>query len=357
VRSPFCATSGDGEGVVDVRIAMISYYLPSESKIGVGYQVHELAGALVARGHDVTVYSGCKAPEESSYETVQVPLAGGNRTFKFALALRRVDFSTFDVLHAHGDDYWLWRSRAAVHVRTIHGSCFEEARRIHGWREKLRMLLLGFSEVLASVVADSTVVVSPQTRRWTPWVRRVIPNGVDLDRFAEPVSSRREQVPTVLFVGTFHQRKRGALLWDVFQREVLPAVPAARLWMVCSDAPEAPGIEVLGRLSDPELRDRYWRASVFCLPSSYEGFGIPYVEAMASGVPVVCTSNPGSNYVTDNGRAGLVVDESELGQTLVVLLRDETRRIELAARGKERSRHFALDSVASQYLDLYSSRV
>ena len=42
-----------------LRIAMISYYLPSESKIGVGYQVHALATELAARGHEVT---GCSAP-------------------------------------------------------------------------------------------------------------------------------------------------------------------------------------------------------------------------------------------------------------------------------------------------------
>ena len=46
-----------------LRIAMISYYLPSESKIGVGYQVHELANELARRGHHVDVFSPC-APVE-----------------------------------------------------------------------------------------------------------------------------------------------------------------------------------------------------------------------------------------------------------------------------------------------------
>ena len=157
----------------------------------------------------------------------------------------------------------------------------------------------------------------------------------------------------MLFVVTFLQRKRGVLLWEVFQREVLPRVPQAQLWMVCSDAPEAPGVEVLGRVSDEELRDRYWRASVFCLPSSYEGFGIPYVEAMASGLPVVATPNPGSEYVTQGGQAGVLVAPAGLGDTLIALLGDGDRRAALAATGLARSRTFSLTTVADEYEELY----
>ena len=114
------------------------------------------------------------------------------RTFRFATHLRRVDFSGYDVLHAHGDDYWMWRHRVPSHVRTLHGSCFEEALTIRGAKEKLRMVALGLTEVLASVVADTTVVVSPKTRRWTPWVHEVVPNGVDTAYAAsDPGSHRR----------------------------------------------------------------------------------------------------------------------------------------------------------------------
>src|ERR1700704_2839355 len=162
-----------------LEIAMISYYLPSGSKIGVGYQVHALANALVARGHRVTVFSSCGHSDGAEYETKTIPLEGANRTFKFALKLRRTDWTRFDVLHAHGDDYWLWRRRVPAHVRTIHGSCFSEALRIRGARERLRMILLGFSELLAGAVADQAVAVSNNTRAWMPWIRTVIPNGVD----------------------------------------------------------------------------------------------------------------------------------------------------------------------------------
>ena len=137
-----------------LRIAMISYYLPSESKIGVGYQVHALATALADRGHDVTVLSACAPVPGARYGHRLVRPRGSLRTFRFATQLRRLDLSSYDVLHAHGDDYWMWRPRAHAHVRTLHGSCFEEALHIRGAVERTRMVMLGFSEVLASIVAD-----------------------------------------------------------------------------------------------------------------------------------------------------------------------------------------------------------
>jgi glycosyltransferase involved in cell wall biosynthesis len=333
---------------------MISYYLPSGSKIGVGYQVHALANALVERGHSVTVFSACPPSTGARYRTETVQLNGANRTFKFALRLRHVDWGTYDVLHAHGDDYWLWRRRTGVHIRTLHGSCLSEARWVHGARERLRMLLLGLSEVLASVVADKTVAVSENTRRWLPWVRTVVPNGVDLSRFhpGEPSPN-----PSVLFVGTYLRRKRGKLLADAFERDVLPALPSSELWMVAEDAPPRPGVKLLGRVSDDELTDAYGRAWVFCLPSTYEGFGIPYIEAMASGCAVVATRNPGALEVTQNGRLGVIAQDEGLGEAILGLLSSPEQRAKLASQARESVARYDLSAVAAAYESIYLRRL
>ncbi|NNG40088.1 glycosyltransferase family 4 protein [Flexivirga sp. ID2601S] len=337
-----------------LRIAMISYYLPSSSKIGVGYQVHALATALTDRGHDVTVLSECPPVEGARYHHQHIRLRGALRTFRFATRLRRVDFSSYDVLHAHGDDYWMWRRRTASHVRTLHGSCFEEARHVPGLKEKLRMLLLGGTELLASVVADRTVVVSPHTRRWTPWVRDVIPNGVDTERF-RPDAAAKSAHPTILFVGTWRGRKRGAELTRIFAEQIRPAVPNAELLLVAQDAPDnlPEGVRVLGRLTDEELAAAYASAWVFCLPSSYEGFGIPYAEAMASGTPVVATPNVGARYVTEDGRSGTLAGLDDLGEALVAVLTDTPLRDRMTAAALERSRDFAMDTVLDAYEVLY----
>lgn len=336
-----------------LRVAMISYYLPTGSKIGVGYWVDQFARALVDRGHNVTIWSSCSAPDQAPYRVVQVPLSGSNRTFRFALELRRVDFSAYDVLHAHGDDYWLWRRRVPAHVRTMHGSCFSEALRIHGLRERLRMAALGLGEAIATLVADETAVISPPTRFWMPWVRTVIPDGVDLTRFARCTDVKRSEHPSILFVGTFAQRKRGRLLLQAFTDRILPVLPDAELWAVAEDFPLAPGVLRLGRISDDALAERYRQAWVFCLPSSYEGLGIPYIEAMASGLPVVATANPGARYVTRNGRDGLLVDDDALGSSLLQLLCDEPARRTLADAGRRRAQELSLAESVDRYEQLY----
>lgn len=338
-----------------LKIAMISYYLPSESKIGVGFQTHAYANALSDRGHEVTMFSACPPVDGARYDHVLVAPRGRLRTFRFATALRRLDFGGYDVLHAHGDDYWMWRRRARAHIRTLHGSCFAEALRIRGVRERLRMVLLGLTEVLASIVADRTVVVSPATRRWTPWVRTVIPNGIA----TPPAPDVERDAATVLMVGTWHNRKRGALLGRQFVDHVLPRVPHAQLRIVASDVPSDfhPAVRGLGRLTDAELCAEYAQATIFCLPSSYEGFGIPYVEAMAAGLPVVATPNVGARYVTDEGSSGILVEPDRIGPTIADLLLDPDRRDTLRQRGLSRAEMFSMDAVLDQYLELYDEVV
>ena len=306
--------AGDRTTGRQLRIAFCSYYLPSESKIGAGYQAHGLANALVRAGHQVTMFSPCKKPVLALYDHVEIHVRKPLATFRWAWVLRGQDFSGFDILHAAMDDYWCFGRRMPPHVRTMHGSCGAEALHIRGVKERLRMALLYVTEIVATAVADRTVLVSRNTRRWFPWVKEVIPNGVDLELFHPVEHNGKEQAPTILFVGTYRNRKRGRMLMNTFASEIQPAIPDARLWMVCSDAPGAPGVEVLGRLSDEELADRYRRAWVFCLPSSYEGFGVPYIEAMASATAVVATPNVGAKEVLGNGQFGLLTRKHNSGE-------------------------------------------
>ncbi len=350
--TPSTATDG-------LRIAITSLYLPGSSKIGVGHQVHQFANVMQSRGHRVTVFSPDQPGPDAAYRHHHVDPGPSLRTFRFADRLRQQDWSGFDVLHAHGDDYLLHRPLVPgpglpPHLRTMHGSCFAEALHIHGVQPRARMAVLGLTEVAASLSAEATVAVSANTCRWYPWIHRVIPCGVDLDRFHPGPPEARHERPTLLFVGTYEQRKRGRLLMEVFADQVRPALPDAQLWMVCSDAPGGPGVEVLGRLSDDELAERYRRAWVFCLPSTYEGFGVPYVEAMASGLPVVASPNPGAREVLDQGRLGVLADDHELGPRLIELLTSPPRRAELAERGLAAAGQYAWSSVAARYEALYA---
>ena len=106
-------------------------------------------------------------------------------------------------------------------MRTVYGSCFSEAVHVPGAKEKLRMLLLGVSEVASTIVTTRSVAISSVTARMYPWINQVIPCGVDSRRFGGGRSDERSQDPTILFVGTYKNRKRGRLLADVFARDIL----------------------------------------------------------------------------------------------------------------------------------------
>jgi glycosyltransferase involved in cell wall biosynthesis len=336
-------------------IAMMSVYLPSGSKIGSGYQAHYMANALARRGHAVTMFSPCDRPDTAEYQHHRVDVGTKNTIFRFAREIGRLDLSGFDVVHAHGEDYLLFGRRRprGVHVRTMHGSCLAEAVKVPGLKEKLRMAFIGLTEVAATAVADRTVAVSADTLKYYPGLKDVIPNGVDLTAFHPGDPDVREPVPTILFVGTYQNRKRGKLLMEAFERTIRPAVPNVQLWMVCSDAPAAPAVTVTGSVTTEKLADLYRRAWAFCLPSSYEGFGVPYIEAMASGTPVVATPNPGAVEVLQNGKLGVLVEPDQLGDALVKLLNDEPRRRQLSADGLVAAERYGWDRVAAEYERLY----
>jgi glycosyltransferase involved in cell wall biosynthesis len=334
-----------------MNIAITSLYLPSGSKIGVGYVVHAFANEMVRRGHQVTVFSQSGPSPDSLYKVVVVPSGRRFRTVGFAWNLRRYDFTQFDVLNAHGDDWFLWGRKRPRHIHTYHGSLLAETLHARGFTTRLRMAAMALCEYGSVFLADELVAVSSNTRRYIPGIRHVIPNGVDLTAFSPGAKS---PAPSLLFVGTMRGRKRGAMLLDLFQREIRPRVPGAEFWAVCEEEVKGEGIRWFGRVANQKLAELYSQAWVFCLPSTYEGFGVPYIEAMASGTPVVATPNPGAREVTCGGQFGLLRADEELADTLSGLLTDSASRERMAALGLQHARDFGWNRICAEYEALYS---
>jgi glycosyltransferase involved in cell wall biosynthesis len=113
-------------------------------------------------------------------------------------------------------------------------------------------------------------------------------------------------------------------------------------------------VQRLGRLPDADLRDLYEAARLFAYPSVYEGFGLPVLEAMSAGVPVVATSVPAVAEVA--GDAAVLVppgDVSALADALETLWDDEDRRRELVAAGLERARGYSWEACLEGMVGLY----
>lgn len=142
----------------------------------------------------------------------------------------------------------------------------------------------------------------------------------------------------ILFVGIDWERKGGPELVRAFSK-VREAHPDARLTIVgSSPAVEVPGCTVVGRIPLSQLASHYKRASVFCMPTRREPFGIVFIEAMSHRLPIVGTRIGAIPDFVQDGQAGILVTpgaEQELADALIQLLNDPRRCRKLGERGRE----------------------
>jgi glycosyltransferase involved in cell wall biosynthesis len=203
----------------------------------------------------------------------------------------------------------------------------------------------------AKRVAAVSKMIAEEAVRWFGVPRRlieIVPNGVD--DFFQPGD---ESGDFILFVSTLEPRKGIDDLVAVWDSLPEPRPPL----MICGDpgwrVRVPSGIDVTGWVDRERLRALYQRARIFVYPSRYEGFGIPPLEAMACGAPVIATR---TGAIPDYAEgAALLIDPGDrqaLRQSILRLLGDEPLRRELRARGIERSKQFRWDRSAKLMTDL-----
>jgi len=198
----------------------------------------------------------------------------------------------------------------------------------------------------------------------------VLYSGVDARFRPKPEPRERERLrarygldrPYVLSVGTLQPRKNFVRLIRAFAR--LPdtgrvlVIAGGRGWLyesVLEEAARHPDrVRVMGFVEDADLPALYRGADLFVFPSFYEGFGLPVLEAMACGVPVVCSGVSSLPEVA--GDAALLVDpedEDGLMGAMRRALEDEGLRREMMARGRARAAEFTWERAAQQLLGVF----
>lgn len=194
-----------------------------------------------------------------------------------------------------------------------------------------------------------------------------IPKGVTPQRMRPPARGYPLQgAPYILFVGTIQPRKNLVRLIEAFstlqaQGQALNLVIAGKLGWMCKEilaAPKRLGVEgrvkFLGYVTDRELASLYQNALFFVLPSLCEGFGLPVLEAMRFGCPVIAAKGGALPEVV--GDAGILIDPykiEEMAQAMKLMIENSDLREGLREQGYRRVHQFSWTRAARETIRVF----
>ncbi len=356
------------------RVCVDARHLAPEAINGTGVYAVELLRHLPATIETAALVSA--APQREAFERL------GIRVVEDEAELAR-----FDVCHRPSQIYErvalerFLRSPAAPVLTCLDLISFRAPALFadfRSWRE-YRGLLYASLEAAEAVIAISEhgrreivdeFALSPERVHCTPL-------GVDLSWFGSRDPERNADVlhrhgiagPYFLCTGTDFPHKnlplllRGYALLRARWRRSGP-VPGVVLFGPASGAPgglfalgphPARGVHYLGAVDRRDVPSLYQEALAFAYPSTYEGFGLPVLEAMAAGVPVLCTRLTAIPEVA--GNAALYLDElsvEEMAEKMLALTTDDALRARLVAAGHERARMFPWEATARKTAEIYA---
>lgn len=330
---------------------------------GVGRYTEELAAALERAGVEVVRFAvawGGRAAEGIARRRLPARLARA----LWRRGLMPVDrlANKPDVVHATN---FVLPATNAPGVVTVHDLSYSSEHAFAG-AVALRTLVPWSLRRAAAVCVPSAAVAAELSACYGLDEERVVitPEGVSerffgatplADAALERLGIRR---PFALAVGTLEPRKNLAALVRAFTlvRQRLEG------WSLVLAGPKGwgpqlrpvPGVVLTGYIADETLPGLLAAAEVFCYPSSYEGFGLPPLEAMAAGTPVLAGNYPAATEVL--GDAALIVDGSDpqaLAEALAALASDGSLRAGLARRGRARAATYTWERCARTTLRAY----
>lgn len=362
-----------------MRIGIVTHaYYPHFG--GVTENVAATRRALTRLGHRVTVITAGAGAGEREPGVIRiggqvlVPWNGAtvNLTHGMALESRLAEIyrrERFDLLHIHCPLAPMLPLAAlrAARGRPVVGTFHATARANLGYALFRPLLARAFRHITVPVA------VSEPARRFVaqyfPGPYRIVPNGVDLERFspAVPPLRARDGVPTILSLGRLDPRKGIEHLIDAMPL-VAAAIGRVRL-LVAGDGPRARDlraragerarglVEFLGPVPASAVPGLYAATDCLCAPAvRNESFGIVLLESMASARPVVASDIDGYRQVVTRGETGLLVppaDPRALAGALAVVLGDPGRGAAMGEAGRRCARRFAWDHVTAELVAIY----
>ena len=354
---------------------------------GTGRYVRELARALIDLGHGEQLSFFCVDPEGGAGNGMpssvpRVTIRCSKRVWSVAAALSSYFGIPMDHFVGGGDVFhatWhlLPRLRDPVSVMTLYDLSFALFPETH-----LRVLRWSSNVLVPRFLrtCDRVIAISESTKRdavrlyGIPEDKIIVIHLAAEDRFRPAAPGRVAEVRDrfglpprfLLYVGTIEPRKNldallGALLRLKGQRREVPLVVAGRLgWLYDGFLTKirSLGLENLvllpGFVPDDDLPALYTAAEAFVYPSMYEGFGIPVLEAMGCGTPVLCSNASSLPEVAGDG--GILLppgDPAAWAEAISRLMESTALRGELRERGFRQASRFRWEETARRTWEVY----
>jgi alpha-1,3-rhamnosyl/mannosyltransferase len=364
----------------------------SEPKTGVGHYTFELARALALysppdefelispRPFLSTSENAVEEALPSNLRTVEAQVGPiSRRWFLFGLPryIRQQRLTLF-----HGTNYEVPLRKICPTILTIHDLSLllhantHEAPRVRRARSRLPLM----ARAATLIVTPTESVRHEICEHLKVALNRVVsvpeaPRSIFYPQNAAATLPTRKRLGIegdfLLFVGTLEPRKNLPTLIRAF-RQILRETNASlqlviagkKGWLIddffaqVNESELKDKIIFTGYLPDKDLRALYSSCSAFVYPSLYEGFGLPPLEAMACGAPVIASRIPSITEVV--GDEALLVNptnERELAREVICLLQDESLRQRMARGGLQRAARFSWQRTAQLMRDVYEEAI
>ncbi len=277
----------------------------------------------------------------------------------------------FDVIHLHGAiaptlPYLALKYSNAKNFVTFH-SAYEESFGYVLWEPVLEQ----YFRRIDGMIAVSTVARDCMIRYFPISECKIIPNGIDTERFrpdVPQVEELKKYSPKILFVGRFEPRKGLKYLLMAFPN-IVKEFPEAKLVVVGEGFLEhyyrryieehiKNNVIFVGFVKPEDLPRYYASCDIYCSPATgAESFGIVLLEAMASGKPIVASDIPGYRTILTSGVEGLLfepMNSEALAKNIIYLLKRPELMKKFGDAGKEKSKKYDWKIVTKQVLDFYT---
>lgn len=278
----------------------------------------------------------------------------------------------------HSPNFILPPARRAKTLLTVHDLSFVRhpqgaVARLRRWLEKVVPRSLSRAD---HVLADSKSTKQDLIDIYGLSPEKITVVGAGVDHRFQPITDpavlkamrQRYHLPPekfILSLGTLEPRKNFTGLIQAFNQSPVRethhlVIAGGKGWLyddifaAAQSSPVADRIHLIGFVADEVLPALYSLADIFAYPSHYEGFGIPVIEAMACGTPVVCANNSSLPEVA--GEAALQVTATDipaLAEALPRLAGDDALRQKLVQAGFQQAKKFNWTAAAGRLLNVY----